>query len=135
MLKLFIVEDSAHVRERLIDLLSDVGGVEVVGQASNLTEAMAGISSLNPHAVVLDIQMSGGSGIDVLKALRRYSRPPITVLLTNQASPQYRKKCMEWGADFFLDKSAEIESLVTIFRLLVKLQAALGVVSETAGRA
>jgi DNA-binding NarL/FixJ family response regulator len=134
MLKLFIVEDSDHVRERLIALLSDVGGVEVVGQARNHAEALAGITGLNPHAVVLDIQMSGESGIDVLKAIRRNSRPPVTVMLTNQASPQYRKKCMEWGADFFLDKSAELESLVSIFRLLVKLHAAVGAVSEAAGR-
>lgn len=117
---IFIADDSDQLRQRLIDLLSEIEGAEVIGQARNHAEAVDGIRSLQPHVVILDIQMPGGSGINVLKEIKRDSRPPLVMMLTNHASPQYRKKCLEWGADFFLDKSGELESLVTIFRTLVK---------------
>ncbi|HEX8556526.1 MAG TPA: response regulator transcription factor [Pyrinomonadaceae bacterium] len=120
----FIADDSGPVRERLIDLLSEVDGAEVIGQAANVGDAVEGVRRLKPHVVILDIQMPGGSGIDVLKEIKRESLPPLVLMLTNHASPQYRKKCLEWGADFFLDKSRDLECLLTIFRNLVRQSAA-----------
>lgn len=116
----FIADDSDPVRERLIALLSEIGGAEVVGEARNYDEAIEGIRSLKPHVVILDVQMPGGSGIDVLKEIKQDSRPPVVLMLTNHASPPYREKCVEWGADFFLDKSRDFESLASIFSSLVK---------------
>lgn len=120
----FIVDDSGPVRERLTAMLSEIEGARVIGQASNVAEAIAGIRSLNPDIVILDIQMPDGSGIEVLKTVKQYARPPIVMMLTNHAHPQYRKKCMEWGADFFLDKSSEIESLAAICEGVVRQRAA-----------
>lgn len=117
---IFIADDSDQVRRRLVDLLSEIEGAEVIGQARNHAEAIEGIRSLQPHVVILDIQMPGGSGIDVLKEIKQDDQPPVVMMLTNHASPQYRKKCLEWGADFFLDKSREMERLVAIFRSLVE---------------
>jgi DNA-binding NarL/FixJ family response regulator len=122
----FIADDSDPVRERLIALLSEIGGAEVIGEARNYDEAVEGIRSLKPHVVILDIQMPGGSGIDVLKEIKQDSRPPVVLMLTNHASPQYRKKCAEWGADFFLDKSRQFESLAPIFINLIKQYTAEG---------
>jgi len=120
----FIADDSGPVRERLIDLLSEIEGAEVVGQAANAGDAVEGVRRLKPHVVILDIQMPGGSGIDVLKEIKQQSLPPVVLMLTNHASPQYRRKCLEWGADYFLDKSRDLERLLTIFRSLVRRSAA-----------
>lgn len=117
---IFIADDSDQVRGRLVELLSEIEGAEVIGQARNHAEAIEGIRSLQPHVVILDIQMPGGSGMDVLKEIKQDSRPPVVMMLTNHASAQYRKKCLEWGADFFLDKSRDMERLVAIFGILVK---------------
>jgi DNA-binding NarL/FixJ family response regulator len=116
----FIADDSDPVRERLIAMLSEIDGAEVIGEARNYDEAVESIRSLKPHVVILDIQMPGGSGIDVLKNIKQDGRPPVVLMLTNHTSPQHREKCMEWGADFFLDKSREFESLTSIFINLVK---------------
>jgi DNA-binding NarL/FixJ family response regulator len=120
----FIADDSDAVRGRLVELLSEVEGAEVVGQAAHASEAAAAIDRLKPHVVILDIRMPGGSGIDVLKRIKQGGRPPVVLMLTNHASPQYRKKCLEWGADFFLDKSRDLECLPQIFKSLVRQSAA-----------
>jgi DNA-binding NarL/FixJ family response regulator len=116
----FIADDSDAVRGRLIELLSEVEGAEVIGQAATTADAIEGIRRLKPHVVILDIRMPGGGGLDVLKHIKQESRPPVVMMLTNHASPQYRKKCVEWGADFFLDKSRDLECLLTIFRSLAR---------------
>lgn len=117
---IFIADDSEVLRERLTALLSEIEGAKVIGQAANAVEAVEGIHNLKPDVVILDIHMPGGNGIDVLKTIKQASQPPLVLMLTNNASPQYRKKCMELGSDFFLDKSREFESLFTIFKSLIE---------------
>lgn len=119
-MRVFITDDSKLVVERLADLLKDVSGVEVVGQAGNALDAVLSIQETNPDAVILDLQMPGGSGLDVLKAIRR-GHPRLQVLIcTNYPYPQYRDKCMAAGANYFLDKSADFDKIPTIFRQLIK---------------
>lgn len=119
-MRVFITDDSKIVVERLADLLKDVSGVKVVGQAGNALEAVLSIHETNPDAVILDLQMPGGSGLDVLRAIRR-GHPRLQVLIcTNFAYPQYRDKCMAAGANYFLDKSADFDKIPAILRQLIK---------------
>lgn len=115
----FIVDDSKALRERLVNMLSEMDGVEVVGEARDAAEAIRGIRSLRPRVVILDIQMPGGSGIEVLKAIKQESPAPVVMMLTNHAYDQYREKCMKLGADYFLDKARDIERLPEILQDLV----------------
>jgi CheY-like chemotaxis protein len=62
--KVFIVEDAPQTRQELVELLAAVKGLEVVGQAGSVREAIAGIESTTPQAVTLDISLPDGSGID-----------------------------------------------------------------------
>ncbi len=124
-MKVFIADDSKIVVERLADLLRDVRGVEVAGQAGDALEAVRCIRQVNPDAVILDLQMPGGSGLDVLRAIRP-DHPGVYVLIcTNCAYPQFREECLSAGANYFLDKSTEFEKIPDILREL------LGKVSKT----
>ena len=119
-MRVFITDDSKIVVERMADLLKDVAGVEIVGQAGNAMEAVLSIQETNPDAVILDLQMPGGSGLDVLKAIRR-GHPGVKVLIcTNFPYPQYRDQCLAAGANYFLDKSSEFDKIPAIFRQLVR---------------
>src|SRR5689334_10528906 len=111
--KVLIVDDSRIVRERLAGLISELPTVEVIGDAGNVTDAVKKIRRLRPHIVVLDIAMPGGNGIQVLEAIRRL-RPPRAhiIMLTNFAQEAYRERCLELGAEYFFDKSAEFENAV-----------------------
>jgi DNA-binding NarL/FixJ family response regulator len=113
-MKLVIADDSKIVVERLADLLSDVPGVELVGRAVDVPDALRCIRLLNPDMVILDLQMPGGSALDILRAIRP-ERPELFVLIcTNYAYPQYREECLAAGANEFVDKSAEFEKIPTI---------------------
>jgi DNA-binding NarL/FixJ family response regulator len=117
-MKIFIADDSAMLRERLVALISDLEGMEVVGQAGDAPEALEAIQRLKPDVAVLDIRMPGGNGIHVLEAVKRQATPPVVIMLTAIAYPQYRRKCLEAGADFFLDKTTEFERVADVLRQL-----------------
>ena len=105
--RVFIVEDSAPIRSRLVELLGEIEGVCVVGEAETPADAVTGIQQTKPHCVVLDYQLIGGTGVDVLRAVHPGSPEIAFVVLTNHPNAQYRRVCMEAGADRFLDKSTE----------------------------
>jgi DNA-binding NarL/FixJ family response regulator len=118
-MKVFIADDSRVVAERLADLLKEVPGVQFVGQADDVPEAIHSIEEVNPDAVILDLQMPGGSGLDVLRAIRA-NHPAVCVLIcTNYSYPRYRDECINAGANFFLDKSEEFEKIPAILRKLI----------------
>ena len=120
-MRVFIVDDSAMLRDRLVTMLSEVSEVQLIGQAADPTEAMAAIGTLKPDAVVLDIQMPGGSGITVLQHIKKKNDPaPVVMMLTNFPYRQYRKRCLEAGADYFLDKSTEFDRVREILQGLVQ---------------
>jgi DNA-binding NarL/FixJ family response regulator len=103
----FLAEDSAPIRARLAEMLGDIGGIAIVGEAETPASAIDGILRTHPHTVVLDIKLIGGSGIDVLRKVHALEPHIIFIMLTNFPDPQYRKICMEAGASYFLDKTAD----------------------------
>jgi DNA-binding NarL/FixJ family response regulator len=120
-MKVVIIDDSAAVRERLVIMISDLPGLEVSGQAEDVQEGIRLIRELKPDVVLLDIRMREGSGFNVLKYIRNGIQPkPLVVVITNYPYPQYQKKCLENGADYFLDKSSEFEKIVGILQTLIK---------------
>ena len=70
-MKVFIVDDSAEGRERLVAMLSAIKGIEIIGQAEDALEAIIRIRDCKPDALILDIRMAGMSGIDVLERVKK----------------------------------------------------------------
>jgi DNA-binding NarL/FixJ family response regulator len=113
-MKVFIADDSFEVRQRLIAMLSDLKKIDTFGQAGTVQEAIAAIPTLNPDIVILDIRMPGGSGIDILKTIEKKNHSPVIIMLTNYPLSQYMERCLNAGADFFLDKSSDFEKVIDI---------------------
>jgi DNA-binding NarL/FixJ family response regulator len=116
--KVFLVDDSSMVRERLAAFISDLPNVEVIGQAERAAEAIRRIRDLKPDVVVLDISIPGGSGLQVLQAVKKHNPPPLVIMLTNFAHEQYRRRCQQLGADYFFDKSSEFEKVMEVLQEL-----------------
>ena len=114
MKRVLIVDDSKQVRERLISLLSEYPTIRIVGQAGNGKEAMDALDDQKPDTVILDIRLPGRSGIQLLGKIKA-AHPEITVImLTNYDFAQYRKQCLQMGADYFFNKTLEIEKVVDV---------------------
>jgi DNA-binding NarL/FixJ family response regulator len=119
LLNVFIADDSPIVRERLVDLLAQVGGVCVVGQADDAPTAEDGILSTKPDVAIVDIRMPGGSGIDVVRRVRQASATkPTFIIHSNYAYDQFRKASADAGADYFFEKGTETHRLSEALRML-----------------
>jgi len=114
-IKVFIADDSLVVREHLVTMLDELAGIVIVGQAETVAEAITAIGKLQPDVVILDIHMPDGSGIDVLQTIKQDGPAPVVIVLTNYPYPAYRQKCLQAGADFFLDKSTEFDQIPKLF--------------------
>lgn len=110
-IRVFIADDSAALREHVLEMLRDIPGVEVVGFSEEGLEAVASITQIKPDVVLLDIQLPHGNGLEVLRNIKQNGQGPLTIVATNFPYPQYRKRALDLGADYFLDKTTEIEQL------------------------
>jgi len=115
-MKVLIADDSEIVRERLAYLLGDVEGLEIVGQAEDAVEAEDLAGELKPDVAILDVRMPRGSGVDVLRSIKRDNPGATVIILTNFVDPEARQLCMAQGADYFFDKSIEFDKAVAVLR-------------------
>jgi two-component system response regulator DevR len=114
VMRIFLVDDSVLIRERMRRMLQDVEGIEIAGETGDAHEAIGVIPRVRPDVILLDIHLLGGSGIDVLNALKKdgHGHGPVVIVLTNYAYPQYRDKCLQAGADYFFVKSTEFDMVI-----------------------
>ena len=114
ILKTYIVEDSPVIRESLIATLEELVPVQVVGTAEDEESAVAWLTRAGNEAglVIIDIFLKSGSGMGVLRTVQLMHKERKVVVLSNYATPDVRRKCLELGADRVFDKSNEIDALI-----------------------
>ncbi len=107
MIKILIVDDDGHIRKLYGDFLSREG--YTVKTAANGNEAQIIMKQEQFDLIVLDIELGGDSGIDILKQLK-IEYPNIPVVL-NTAFSIYKSDFHTWVADGYILKSSDIQSL------------------------
>lgn len=115
-LNIYVVEDSATIRNNLVAALEEWAPmrVRVVGFAENARLAIEQLLAA-PAAcdlAIVDVMLREGSGVEVLTALQKANSPVKRVVLTNYATPLVRDHCLALGADRVFDKSSEVEDLL-----------------------
>ena len=117
-LKVAIVEDSASIRKRLVELVENIGGMDIVGEAATESAAIKLCKETTPDAIILDMQLEVGTGLAVLKAMRytTLQPKPMIIVLTNFPSPSVERAAMALGADVFLDKSREFHRVIPLLQ-------------------
>ncbi len=108
MMRVLIVDDERLARAELRRLLAQHAGVQIVGEAANAAEAALQVAALQPDLLLLDVQMPGGSGFDLLAAL---DDAPEVIFTT--AFDQYALQAFEASALDYLMKPIEPQRLAS----------------------
>ena len=115
-----IAEDQAMVRQALVALLGLEPDIEVVAQAATGDEAIAMVRKHCPDVAVLDIEMPGGTGIEVARQLHQDGFRGQVVIVTTFGRPGYLRAAMTAGASGFLLKDAPAAELAEAIRRVAK---------------
>ena len=131
-LKAFVVEDSPVIRENLIAALEELAPVHVVGTAEDEPGAVTWLVNADHTCdlVIIDIFLKRGSGLGVLRAVSHLDKPMSLVVLSNYATPDMRRKCLELGATRVFDKSNEIDALIQYCARLAEGETSPGALAQ-----
>jgi two-component system, NarL family, response regulator DevR len=118
LLSVFLVEDSEKVRARLREAIKDLPEITIVGEFVNAYDAIAAMLHQPPNVVVLDIKLANSNGIEVLLFGKNAAPQMKFIIFTNYTDAVYRDLFMDAGADYFLDKTNEVDQLLEILSRL-----------------
>jgi DNA-binding NarL/FixJ family response regulator len=110
--RVVIADDERLLRAGLGVLLQADGRIEVVAEAADGAEALEVVRSLMPDVLLLDVQMPGLGGLEILGEVLALPRPPAVAILTTFDLDDYVATALELGAQGFLLKDAEPDRLV-----------------------
>ena len=109
----FIVEDNSDIHENLVEALEELTPVRVVGGAATEEAAVAWLDASDAwDLLIVDLFLSGGSGMGVVQRVRRSRPGQKIVVFSNYVNANVRKRCAQLGVDAVFDKSTEIDALV-----------------------
>ena len=113
-LRTFIVEDNPVILNNLIATLEELSDVQVVGSVGSEREAVSELQRREGQVdlVIVDVFLTSGSGLGVLRSAQDMKMLARRVVLSNYATPDMRRRCLELGADRVFDKSSELEELI-----------------------
>ncbi len=118
MKKVLIVDDSTVIRKALVKFLENYS-VNIIGTASNGTDALEMFSKYNPDIVTLDITMPGFDGFHVLDKMRKMDESVKIIVITALADKATGLKALKKGAKSYLTKPFGPDKLKDAFDRLI----------------
>ncbi|MEK8046352.1 response regulator [Ideonella margarita] len=114
-LRAFIVEDSPVILENLVNTLQEVANIDVIGSVGDEAGALDWLAhqpQVGADLIIVDIFLSSGTGLAVLQAAKKLGVQAHRVVLTNYATQDMRRRCLELGAEQVFDKSRQLDELI-----------------------
>jgi DNA-binding NarL/FixJ family response regulator len=118
-LQIILVDDSEPMRERLAASLTALEGVEIIGQASDVPSGMRLLEARHPDVLIMDVELPGQSGMDLLKIAHRRKFAPVIVMFSIHDHPKLRKLCEDNGATHYFHKLTQFDNVADLCRALV----------------
>jgi DNA-binding NarL/FixJ family response regulator len=112
-LRIVIADDSDDIRNAIVEALSKVNGLMIVGEAADGAQAFWLYNRTSPNLLILDLGMPKASGFEVLQTIREKDNATIIIIFTADPGLSLRDACINAGANFYLDKS-ELSALINI---------------------
>ncbi|MDZ7738553.1 MAG: response regulator, partial [Bacteroidales bacterium] len=118
-LKVTLIEDSLHIGEWIKENIETMEGLELADWEKDGENAVSRVQEIKPDIIILDLNLPGMKGLDILQQLRSKSAKPLIIVFTiNELA---RKKVLEMGADYFFDKALEDQDLLKTLGTLGRL--------------
>ncbi|ACR14582.1 LytR/AlgR family response regulator transcription factor [Teredinibacter turnerae] len=116
---MLIVDDEPLARQRLIRMIEQLDGYEVVGEASNGVDAVAAVDKFDPDIVLLDIRMPGEDGLETARKIAQLPEPPAIIFCT--AYDEYALEAFQTLAVGYLLKPVQQQQLVDTLQNAMRL--------------
>ena len=118
-LKVFIADDSTEIRNRLKEMLKENKSIYLIGESGDAEQAIIALRHLKPDVVILDIHMPGG-GMRVLEDSKTRYPGTTVIIFTVFSYPQYHQAYLRAGADFFFNKTDDLQKLADVLAELAR---------------
>ena len=132
-LRVFLIDDSDLVRRTLADLLGLLPQIDICGEAASVAGALTGLAARRPDVVILDLNLSDESGLDLLHAIKVGIPEAIVIILTNHPYHELGDQCLEAGADYYFEKGGDLDAMLTVLIESGKSKVPAGSESATNG--
>jgi len=115
-IRVLLVDDHELIRAGLAGVFDMQDDMEICGQAGSVTEALAAYADLKPDVVVADLQLQDGTGLDIVRQIRKLSPATGVIILTMHSGDDQIFAAMEAGASGFVGKDAPSTEVVKAAR-------------------
>jgi DNA-binding NarL/FixJ family response regulator len=120
MIRVILCDDHAMIRRGIRDTLSEAVDIQVTAEASSYAEVRDAIRTHACEVLVLDINLPGRSGLEVLQSLRETDSPIKVLIVSMFPEDQYAIRCLKAGAQGYLNKAGDPVELVTAVRTVAQ---------------
>jgi DNA-binding NarL/FixJ family response regulator len=124
-IRMLVVEDYTLVRQAIVSLLLEEGGIEIVGEASNGSQAVAKARELQPDVILMDLYMPGVDGLTATRLIKRDLPDTQIILLTVSTEEDDLLKAVQAGARGYILKSADAASIIQQIKQVIAGKVAL----------
>lgn len=119
-IRVILCDDHALIRRGIRDTLSDAQDIEVVGEASDYGELRSLLRDQSCDVLVLDINLPGRSGLDVLHVLKEEGSPLRVLVVSMYPEDQYAIRALRAGAYGYVNKGSDTQLIVEAVRMVAK---------------
>ncbi len=120
MIQVILCDDHAMIRRGIRDTLSEAVDIQVVAEAGSYAEVREAIRSHPCDVLVLDINLPGRGGLEVLASLRETDSPIKVLVVSMYPEDQYAIRCLKAGAQGYLNKAGDPAELITAVRTVAQ---------------
>lgn len=114
--RIFLVDDHPLVREWLTNLINQHADLEVCGDAEDVPQALQAIEALQPDVAIIDITLASGSGLELLKDLKRIAPRLVSIVLSMHEENLYAERALRAGARGYVSKRYTTKKIIAAIR-------------------
>ena len=119
-MKLLIVDDHEIVRKGIVSLLEDEGAITEIQEASHIEEALASLMVHQPDITLVDINLGGENGLDLIKKARKRHFKTLFIILTSSSKREDFLCAKNMGVEGYILKDADLEEIIYGIKTIYK---------------